>query len=200
MQGCVITHKHSSTLIWHKFVAAFRAALSSRKDAELIDAWSKHNHRTAFYSELVLPEAAQQMGLQLKREFLNIDYALTKSGIYNSAPLIFIESENWPTFAFQEVHKLACVNAPLKVLITVAQWDKTPGVWPKSVQTELLSFWRKVLLIHQRGVGLSGSFGVIVGERRVDEQLRFYFHHLYPSEFATKRWVRSLSIDNMIAP
>jgi hypothetical protein len=126
-----------------KIRGGLQSCSESRKDAELIDAWSKHNHRTAFYSELVLPEAARQMGWQLTREFLSIDYALTKSGIFDSAPLIFIESENWPISAFQEVHKLACVNAPLKVLIAVARWDRTPDVYLNLFKQNCLVFGEK---------------------------------------------------------
>lgn len=83
------------------------------------------------------------MGWQLTREFLSIDYALTKSGIFDSAPLIFIESENWPISAFQEVHKLACVNAPLKVLIAVARWDRTPDVYLNLFKQNCLVFGEK---------------------------------------------------------
>jgi hypothetical protein len=106
---------------------------------------------------------------------------------------VFIESENYVNSAEEEIWKLCAVSCPLKVLITVAKWDLSEGVWTPlggSQKNALLSKWRGIAIAHHQVCPNPGVLALLVGEccaqdyfNRRDHQefqdyrFRFYAHH-----------------------
>lgn len=79
---------------------------------------------TKFYKSDLFPKVAKEMNLYCsEKEFLRIDILLTKKGKYGfRVPIVAIESENIADGSNSdldnEILKLFCINAPIKVLIT----------------------------------------------------------------------------------
>lgn len=134
--------------------------------------WETQTARTALYGK-VLSDVAMAMGLQLEPELLVVDFALI--GADDRVPKVFIESENIATSAVQEVRKLSCLAAPLKVLLAVCEWDEAPEVWPHgSPRSGLLDAWRREVALHAAAGSLVGSIVAVVAEWRDDHFLRLY--------------------------
>jgi hypothetical protein len=66
--------------------------------------------------------------LETGNELFKVDFAISRNSDGVNVPIIFIESENNMDSADHEVRKLVNLAAPLRVLITVAQWDES-GIW-----------------------------------------------------------------------
>jgi hypothetical protein len=64
--------------------------------------------------------------------------------------------------------------APLIVLITVIQWDKVSGVWPKAYRSDLLQRWEEIIRHHQIIWPRAGVVGILIGEWRPDRKFRLY--------------------------
>jgi hypothetical protein len=61
------------------------------------------------------------------------------------------------------------------VLITVVQWDETPGVWRSGgYRSKLITRWQAIIGAHGEVWPQPGITGVIVGEWRNDNVLRFH--------------------------
>jgi hypothetical protein len=76
-----------------------------------------------------------------------------------------------------EVRKLVNLAAPLRVLITVAQWDEESTVWGGrggAYRSILLPRWEQVIRQHQIVWPRVGVVGILVGEWRPDKRFRFY--------------------------
>ena len=92
-------------------------------------AWQNSDNRTKFIRG-ILRAITSALGLELESELWKFDFAMSivsETGV--KVPAIFIESENLiggVVFPSGEVRKLCCHSAPLKILITVGQWDETP--------------------------------------------------------------------------
>src|SRR5205814_6852218 len=116
---------------------------------------------------------AEALDLALEPELLIVDFALV--GKVDRVPRVFVESENIASSADQEVRKLCCLAAPLKVLLSVCEWDEAPSVWRRgSVRPRLLPAWRRVVAAHADAGLLSGEIVGVVAEWRPDHFLRLY--------------------------
>ena len=170
---------------WRAFRDAFRRQVYDATDATLAEGWSAHGGRTTLYARTHFPALAPETGLVFCRELLVVDYALCQrvsDGASNEelVPVVFAESESDAALAHQEVGKLCALAAPVRVLLTVAQWSHTPGVWPAGGHaTQYLGRWRAVCATHAAVLGgLQGVVACLVGEWGPDHVLRFYAHRL----------------------
>ena len=136
--------------LWAQFREAFCEALSQSGRERLWEIWHRESKRTEFYAHELLEAVAQRLGMSLQREFLAVDYVL-KESLFEHQPLrrIFIESENNVFTATHEVEKLCCVSAPLKVLITVAEWEDKEPRWRSGHRSHLLLRWRAIRRANQ---------------------------------------------------
>jgi hypothetical protein len=173
--------------IWNRFQEIFRKTAEESDPRELVDAWKSPTNRTKFI-KIFVGQVASALGLTLERELWKVDFALSVVSTNDSkVPVIFIESENDIRDVNRdggEVRKLYCHSAPLKVLITVAEWDETPSVWKgQCVRHRYLSRWQDIIRAHADVWPHRGLFGVIVGEW-VDlgeiSRLRFYANAIEP--------------------
>lgn len=123
---------------------------------------------------------ANDLSLELERETWKVDFAMSiGSPSGHRVPIIFIESENDPATATHEVRTLCCQAAPLRLLITVDEWDETPGVWRKrGHRQERLRTWQEIVRSHGKIWPQANILGIIVGEWRPDNTLRFYAYAL----------------------
>ncbi len=168
---------------WKKFLMAFGSVLDKCSQEDIRKAWSTLRARTAFYAIKVLPGVAEELKLEYDtKEFLNIDHVFRDS---SNVPRVFIESENNAARAEEEIWKLCTVSCPLRVLITVVEWDPTPGVWisPPSQRNALLPKWGVIATAHHTVLPNRGLLALLVGELR-DLRFRFYAHH-FDSEART---------------
>jgi len=176
---------HPLVGIWKEFRGEFRRCLAKENPPlQLMQAWMTGGERTCFYSEAVLPEVAGGLGLRVEKELLNIDWALCLPVSDEfSVPVIFVESENTAGGADQEVRKLCCVSAPLRILITVAEWDEVEGVWPNGGnKTKMLHGWQEIVRHHAKTWPCPSLLGILVGELSRDEtRLRFYSYAIDPA-------------------
>ncbi len=164
-----------------RFVDALVVSLNARTDVELAAAWYTPESRTRFYRTNLFTHVAEDLEYDLRPELLLVDYAFVHREL--KVPLVFIESENAPFTASQEVAKLAQLRAPLRVLFSVAEWTPSRELWPLGGgdRDKLLSEWREVAARHAQVYGgPGGALLAIVGEWRPDQTLVFHLHDLQP--------------------
>jgi hypothetical protein len=173
-----------SSALWRQFREAFAKEVVQCDISEFEAAWKGRNERTDFYSEKLLPRTAKALNLDLVHLRWNVDYAMCiPSSTAYSLPLIFIESENDWRVAIDEVRKLACLAAPLNILMTIAEWDTTPDAWQRGGQkTKLLAEWQEVARQHSTVWPSRAFLGIIVGEwQEQKKRLRFYTYGISPT-------------------
>lgn len=169
----------SGEALWPRFRDAFVASVLYADQQKLASAWVSQAARTAFHREVTLPAIANELGLAVMPELFKLDFVMAaESPLKMRVPVIFVESENNPMLATQEVCKLAVLAAPLRVLITTAEWSDR---WPSGGQKgTLLPRWQAILRAHSEMNGNSGWFGLVVGEMTLDDHIRFYTLALGP--------------------
>jgi hypothetical protein len=86
-------------------------------------------------------------------------------------PIIYIESENYVTTSHEEVFKLCCVNAPLKVLFVCTTWDDPS--WKEKVA---YGHWHYIVEDFMEQSSLTGYFAFIIAVW--DETLKFHAYVL----------------------
>jgi hypothetical protein len=126
---------------------------------------------------------AHDLTLEFSREWLTVDYAMWSRPIDGGqrTPIVLVESENVPSGADHEVRKLCSLSAPLRVLITVAQWeDEAPRWKSKGQRTVLSQHWHAIREAYAASWPDAGIVGVVVGEWGPpdDDTLRFYAFEL----------------------
>jgi hypothetical protein len=167
--------------MWADFVANFKLALKSADAEAFQKAWSTQTYRTEFYRTLILRRVAQAMGYEFETELFKVDFAMWTRVGSQMVPVVFIESENAASTATHEIRKLAYITAPLRVLITVVEWDETVGVWESGgFRSELLKEWQSIVRAYNSVWPRTGLIGLIVGEWRRDNVLRFYARAIDP--------------------
>ena len=122
-----------SDSVWAGFKKALSDTLTGFGPNKLKEVWSSDAKRTAFYKTELFPKIAEQLELTYEnKEYLRIDSVFYKvdSGTYNyRIPIIAVESENHrvaignDSGTWGEVYKLCCINAPLKIIFTVGDWN-----------------------------------------------------------------------------
>lgn len=172
---CPWTEERARAL-WLAFRNAFLQTTSTVPVPELHDAWGNQRKRTALYTD-ILERVAGLLELKLQVERFNIDFLLSQElsdGPW--VPGIVLESENASWSATEEVEKLAWISAPVRVLLTVAEWDAAPGVWGGGQSESLLKDWQRIVGMSAQCWRRDGVLGFIVGEHRphADGELRFW--------------------------
>lgn len=170
----------SPQALWAAFQSSFRSAVESIEVTRLAEIWATQKTRTAHYADEILKSVAKDLDLHFRREYLRVDYSMwDRHSSREETPVIFIESENIATSAEDEVKILCSVAAPLKVLITVAQWEDVIPRWPTGGQrSNLMTRWRSIRSAYQSTWSDPGVFGVLVGESDNDGVLRFHAFEL----------------------
>lgn len=140
--------KIDPTDLWERFCGGLAKRLAAAEHQELFRAWSTHTERTLFYRKL-LRGVAEDVELDFRSELFTVDFVMWTRDL-PPVPIVFIESENFPSTADHEVRKLSCISAPLRVLMAPIQWDQSPGVWPKGgFRNHLLHQWRTIVRGYQ---------------------------------------------------
>jgi hypothetical protein len=165
--------------LWEHFIREFRSTIAEASEERLSLAWSSAKTRTSFYEEMLAPLATRlgaviEQNLDTRSELFKVDFAICLNSYGIKVPIIFIESENNAFSAEHEVRKLVNLAAPLRVLITVIQWDEESGVWDKAYKSTLLPRWEKIICQHQTVWPRPGVLGILVGEWRPNKMFRFY--------------------------
>lgn len=108
-----------------RFTDAYHEALANIGAEALSRAWLSQTERTRFLGDDIIPAVAKRLGFieRPEKELLQVDFAIAKKVGSIDVPVIFIESENIAETTSREVHKLCCLSAPLKVLISVCEWS-----------------------------------------------------------------------------
>lgn len=154
------------------FREQFRAVIEAASPADLTQMWSDSHRRTEFYARTLMPELAVRMEMGVASEVLRVDYTLVEKA--SGVPLVVVESENEAFRAQEELWKLCCLSAPLRVLLTVVQWDDTPGVWEGGGwRSRLLHNWGCTVKAHAAVFPVPSLLLVLVGEWRANA-LRYH--------------------------
>ncbi len=148
--------------------------------------WHKSSgDRTAHYLEKLRPAISEACGATWSiRELHRFDavfgteYTVPETGAAIRIPKLFVESENVPDSAHHEIERLCWSFAPLRMLITVAEWH--PAQFPEtSSRKRLRERWDGFIQSYDRslrqwGVRRNGVISIMVGECGTDGILRFY--------------------------
>lgn len=175
----MIEHIYDPGNLWERYKKSFIIRIKSVDHKTLRNTWDSQTNRTTFYSNYVMRNVAADLEMKLEEQLLQIDYALsvrTQDGTL--VPVIFIESENVARTSIHEISKLCSVNTPLRVLVTVCEWDLSPEAWgTKSLQNTLLQGWRQIIENYRGVYSQNAIVGVLIGEWWDREsRLRFYSH------------------------
>lgn len=180
---------------WPEFLIAFGRVLDRCLPQAILNAWSTWTNRTSFYASDVLRAVAkEELNLEYgTKEFLNIDHVFRDSC---RIPRVFIESENKVTTAEEEIWKLCAVSCPLRVLLTVVEWDLNQEIWTPShasQQKVLLPQWGKIAADHHKVWPTPSSLALLVGElcdpvkygRPTHKEFQYYRFRFYAHHFDT---------------
>lgn len=161
--------KYQSRPLWEAFRNAIISSIQETAITVFEEAWKSCYQRTEFYFNELLPQVAGKLNLQFKKERpFKIDGVFwTKAGQTTEVPVIYLESENIATRSNEEVYKLCCVNAPLKVLIICTEWDD--ATWRKELGE---GYWHYIIEDFKDEVGLKGLLAFIIADWQ--ETLRFH--------------------------
>jgi hypothetical protein len=165
--------KIDSQSLWNKFK---HSLIESIKETEVIAfkaAWKSCSDRTKFYFGELLPKVAKKLDLGFHKEkpFRIDGIFVKKGGQTTDVPLIYLESENIAASSHEEVYKLCCLNAPLKVLIVCTEWDDE--FWKKQI---IDGHWHYIVEDFKDELSLTGSFAFIIAAW--DETLKFHAYVL----------------------
>jgi hypothetical protein len=126
-------------------------------------------------------------------EFLNIDHTLLLTQQNHPVPWAFIESENDAGTAAAEIRKLCAVSAPLRVLLTRAEWwAETADFFPpkryENRRAQFLPVWTSIAVTHNQVWSNPGLLALLVAEQCIME-----WHQPSPSwptlqEFQNRRF------------
>jgi hypothetical protein len=166
----------SPQALWAAFQRSFCAAIQSLEGIGLAEIWATQYTRTSNYADELLKSVAKDLELDFKREYSMVDYSMWDCRSNSEpTPVIFIESENHATGADHEVKTLCCLAAPLKVLITVGEWEDVIPRWRNGGhRSTLVTRWRSIRSAYHEAWPDPGVLGVLVGESDPDGVLRFH--------------------------
>lgn len=141
--------------------------------------------RTSHYLKTLIPAITDACGAswairELHRfdAVFGTDHTDPDTGTTLRIPKLFLESENVSDSAHHELERLCWSFAPLRLLITVAEWH--PSQYSgTSNRARLRDRWDNYILgydrsLRQWGVHRNGVIAIMVGECGMDGILRFY--------------------------
>jgi len=155
--------------LWNNFKQSLLEGIKETDVRAFEQAWKSCNDRTLFYFDILLPRVAQKLKLGFQKEKpFRIDGIFTiRGGQTNDVPIIYLESENNARSSYEEVYKLCCLNAPLKVLIVCTEWDDQ--IWKEQV---VYKYWHYIIEDFKDELSLTGYFAFIIAAW--DETLKFH--------------------------
>jgi hypothetical protein len=170
----------SPQALWTAFQKSFCAAILSLEANRLAEIWAAQYSRTIFSADELLKSVSKNLDLDFKREHSRVAYSMWDCRSDSEpTPVIFVESEEQATCADQEVKTLCCLAAPLKVLITVGEWEDAMPRWRNGgLRSTLVTRWRSIRSAYNTAWRDPGVFGVLVGESDPDGLLRFHAFEL----------------------
>lgn len=152
----------------------------------LADLWHKSaGGRTGFYLSDLVDSLEKSLScdwaereLQRYDLVMGLNFTDAETGYQFRGPKVFLESENNPFTAHIEIERLACATAPLRILLTLAEWS--PSQFPVShKRQEFRQQWDGLLESYNKslrnwGIAKNGVILVMIGECGADSMLRFY--------------------------
>jgi hypothetical protein len=192
----------SPQALWTAFQESFCAAILSLEGIRLAEIWAAQYSRTIFSADELLKSVAKDLDLDFKREHSRVAYSMWDCRSDSEpTPVIFIESEEQATCADQEVKTLCSLAAPLKVLITVGEWEDAMPRWRNGgLRSTLVTRWRSIRSAYHTAWRDPGVFGVLVGESDPDGLLRFHAFELDAGTDSTVADRVLLELPTVISP
>lgn len=175
------TMRYDPATLWSDFQISFCRAIHAADEAQMRAAWRSPGTRTHFYANELMSRVARDLGLEpSSSEWMTVDYTLwSRSDAGEPTPAVLIESENNSFDAAHEVRKLCSLAAPLRVLITVVEWEDLLPRWTKPGNRKALTErWRHIREAYSSAWPDNGIVGVLVGEWGPDHVLRFHAFEL----------------------
>jgi len=166
----------SPQALWAAFQRSFCAAILSMEGIRLAEIWAAQYSRATFCADELLRSVAKDLELDFKRDHSRVAYSMWDYRFDSEpTPVVFIETEEQATSADQEVKTLCRLAAPLKVLITVGEWEDEIPRWRNGGhRSTLVTRWRSIRSAYHAAWHDPGVFGVLVGESDPDGILRFH--------------------------
>jgi len=155
--------------LWGNFKSALIASIKETEATAFKEAWKSCGDRTKFYFYELLPKVALKLdlGFQTEKPFRIDGIFVKRAGQTTNVPIIYLESENIATNSHDEVYKLCCLNAPLKVLVVCTEWDNE--YWKKKV---IYGHWHYIVEDFKDELSLTGYFAFIIAAW--DQTLKFH--------------------------
>ena len=158
---------------WETFKSNVHQAMQSMPYDQLCKGWESKTNRTRLYFDELFPQVASAMGYEYGKEKLfridGVFYRRGPSGYL--VPHVFIESENDADSAGDEVYKLCCLNAPLKILFICQEWTLDR-------KTELTQDeWNYIINDFVKENHLIGILGIVVAEWDTEFKLHTFAYN-----------------------
>lgn len=139
---------------WQRFRDSLILELKATPIADFEAAWMGLKNKTGFYGSDLLARVSERNNWTVWYEFLRCDFALVN---HDGIPIVFIESENNHQSASEEIEKLCCVCAPLKVLLLSCSWYD-------SERAIHLQGWRERIRKQNEALSFDCVYAIVVGE------------------------------------
>jgi len=157
-----------ATTEWKNFRDSLLCELQLTPLQKFEEAWHGRKDKTGFYGSDLLHRVAERNHQSIWHEFLRCDFVLANT---DGVPVVFIESENDHRSARDEIEKLCCVLAPVKVLFLSCEWhDSERAVYRNG--------WLERIKKQHSALPYSCIYMIVVGEwgrgNPCDEILRYY--------------------------
>jgi hypothetical protein len=154
---------------WNSFKNALSQAVTETPLEDASNAWNSSSERTQFYFDFLLPKVSHLMELGFEKEKLfRVDAVFYKKANNGyQIPIVYIESENNVQSSYEEIYKLCCLNAPLKILFICVPWT------PENKKLIVDDDWQYIVQDFASEDSLQGYLGIIVAEW-MEEGLKFY--------------------------
>ncbi|RYE23123.1 MAG: hypothetical protein EOP51_11520 [Sphingobacteriales bacterium] len=146
--------------LWNQFKLCLKEYIDGTSIESFNNAWISCSNRTLFYKKDMFPVIAMRMGLEYQvKEYLTVDATFYKKGNHKyQIPIVQIESENNIDSTENEIYKLCCLNAPLKILFICCDFDEHK----KHQLTE--DWWSYILSDFCKMNKLVGILGIVVAQ------------------------------------
>lgn len=163
--------------LWENFKQSFKMTVKSYPIPTLEQSWVSKAERSKFYFESLLPKISELLELEFRTERpFRIDAIFFKRGSQTTdIPVIYIESENNIKSSNEEIYKLCCISAPLKILFVCNSWTE------KQKDEIVNGYWQYIIEDFAEAKLLSGNICILIAEW--DDNLKFYSYCFNSSGF-----------------
>lgn len=154
--------------LWENFKTAFITTVNTFPIQTFEQSWVSKPERSKFYFESLLPKIAPLLSLEFRTErpFRIDGIFYKKSSQTTEVPIIYVESENDAKYSHEEIYKLCCISAPLKVLFICNEWTEDD-------KKEIIDgYWNYIIDDFAEENILTGNLCIIIAEWR--DTLKFH--------------------------